>query len=245
VTESSNRGDAERRVVNWAPKLANALGTKAVQRGRLSDGVISPLVTTNGRTVLNATQVANTSGVHDALVRINYRTRTVTMDTLNGFYEDNRVQYLHQEASVELVAAMEGSTWAPNLDAAPGVGSNDRKTSARSAIIPIVNGPRGVNNPERQGLQSALLGQGDPLNITQEVPDDKDYSPIWDVTPAVWTDAAIRAGERVRLEDHDDVADLFEDGLITSGGMGPRNESLEGLRALPGISNCPVVIEFD
>ena len=122
----------------------------------------APLVTTNGRTVLNATQVANTSGVHDALVRINYRTRTVTMDSLNGFYEDNRVQYLHQEASVELVAAIEGSTWAPNLDAAPGVGSNDRKTSARSAIIPIVNGPRGVNNPERQGLQSALLGQGDP-----------------------------------------------------------------------------------
>lgn len=113
------------------------------------------------------------------------------------------------------------------------MGSNDRKTSASSAIIPIVNGPRGVNNPERQGLQSALLGQGDPLNITQEVPDDKDYSPIWDVTPAVWTDAAIRAGERVRLEDHDDVADLFEDGLITSGCMGPRNESLEGLRALP------------
>lgn len=158
VTESSNRGDAERRGVNWAPKLANALGTKAVQRGRFSDGVISfegtvdfahervvvpgpqgfppavaeagakgdadysPLVTTNGRTVLNATQVANTSGVHDALVRINYRTRTVTMDTLNGFYEDNRVQYLHQEASVELVAAIEGSTWAANLDAAPGVG---------------------------------------------------------------------------------------------------------------------------
>jgi len=122
----------------------------------------APLVTTNGRTVLNATQVANTSGVHDALVRINYRTHTVTMDSLNGFYEDNRVQYLHQEASVELVAAIEGSTWAPNLDAAPGVGSNDRKTSARSAIIPIVNGPRGVNNPERQGLQSALLGQGDP-----------------------------------------------------------------------------------
>lgn len=280
VTESSNRGDAERRGINWAPKLANALGTKAVQRGWVSGGQVSfkgtvdfalervvvpgpdgfppavakagakgdadysPLVTTNGRTVLNATQVANASGLHDAVLGINYRARTVKMDTLDGFYEDNRVQYLHQEASVELVAAIEGSTWAPNLDTAPGVGSNDRKTSARSAIIPIVNGQRGVNNPQRQGLQSALLGEGDPLNITQEVPDDKDYSPLWDVTPAVWTNAAIRAGERVRLTDHDDVADLFEDGLIVSGGMGPRNESLEGLRALPGISNCPVVIEF-
>ncbi len=281
VTESSNRDQAERRGINWAPKMANALGTKAVQRVRVSDGTIafkgtvnfalervvvpgpqgfppevakagakgdadySPLITPNGRTVLNATQVANASGVHDAVLGINYRARTVKMDTLNGFYEDNRVQYLHQEASVELVAAIEGSTWAPNLDAAPGVGSNDRETSARSAIIPIVNGPRGVNNPRRQGLQSALLGEGDPLNITQEVPDDQEYSPVWDVTPAVWTNAAIRAGERVRLENHKDVADLFEDGLIVSGGMGPRNESLEGLRALPGISNCPVVIEFD
>lgn len=281
VTEASNRGDAERRGVNWAPKLANALGTDAVQRGQVSGGTVSfegtvdfapervvvpgpegfpptvaeagakgdadysPLVTTNGRTVLNATQVANASGVHDAVLGINYGARSVTMDTLDGFYEDNRVQYLHQEASVELVAALEGSTWAPNLDAAPGLGSNDRKTSARSAIIPIVNGPRGVDNPQRQGLQSALLGQGDPLNITQEVPDDKAYSPLWDVTPAVWTEAAIRDGERVRLEDHDDVADLFEEGLLTSGGTGPRNASLEGLRALPGISNCPVVIEFD
>lgn len=281
VTESSNRDQAERRGINWAPKMANALGTKAVQRVRVSGGTISfkgtvnfalervvvpgpqgfppavaeagakgdadysPLITTNGRTVLNATQVANASGVHDAVLDINYRARTVKMDTLNGFYEDNRVQYLHQEASVELVAAIEGSTWAPNLNAAPGVGSNDRKTSARSAIIPIVNGPRGVNNPQRQGLQSALLGEGDPLNITQEVPDDNDYSPVWDVSPAVWTNAAIRAGQRVQLRSHKDVADLFEEGLIVSGGMGPRNESLEGLRALPGISNCPVVIEFD
>ncbi len=281
LTESSNRDQAERRGINWAPKMANALGTKAVQRVSVSNGTVSfkgtvdfalervvvpgpqgfpptvakagakgdadysPLVTTNGRTVLNATQVANASGVHDAVLGINYQARTVKMDTLGGFYEDNRVQYLHQEASVELVAAIEGSTWAPNLDAAPGVGSNDRDTSARSAIIPIVNGPRGVNNPQRQGLQSALLGQGDPLNITQEVPDDQDYSPVWDVTPAVWTNAAIRDGQRVQLRDHDDVADLFEDGLIVSGGMGPRNEGLEGLRALPGISNCPVVIEFD
>jgi hypothetical protein len=41
------------------------------------------------------------------------------------------------------------------------------------------------------------------------------------------------------------VADLVEDGLLTSGGGGPANASLEGLRALPGISNCPVVIEFE
>ena len=40
VTESSNKDDAERRGVNHAAKLTNALGTKAVQRARAVDGVV-------------------------------------------------------------------------------------------------------------------------------------------------------------------------------------------------------------
>ncbi len=281
VTESSSKKDARRRGVNFSEKMANALGTKAVQRatrrdgrlhftgtvdfsperivvpgptvfppaefqaGAVGDADYSPLVTTNGRVVLNASQVANDSGLHDAVVNIDFENRTVELDTLDGFYEGNRVQYLHQEGSVELVAALEGSTFAPNLNAAPGEGSNDRDTSARSAIIPIVNGRRGADNPQRQGLVSAILGQGDPLNVTQEVPDDRDYSPIWDVSPAVWTERAIDNGRVRRVRDHDDIADLFEEGLITSGGAGVPNDSLEGLRALPGISNCPIIVEFD
>src|SRR5689334_20876176 len=38
LTESSNLADAERLGINWAPKLANALGTPAVQRATLADG---------------------------------------------------------------------------------------------------------------------------------------------------------------------------------------------------------------
>ena len=215
------------------------------QAGAVGDAAYSPLVTTDGRTVLNASHVANRSGLHDAVVSISFARRQVTLDLFDGFYEGNRVQYLHQEGSTALIAALEGSTLAPNLDAAPGVGSNDKDDSARSAIIPIVNGPRGVDNPERQGLESALLGQGDPLNITQEVPGDNEYSPVWDITPALWTDEAIARGQRQRLTDADDVADAFEDGDVVSAGMGPRNDELEGLRALPAISNCPVVVEFD
>ena len=281
VTESSNREVAERRGLNHAPKLAQALGTRAVQKVRITHGVVrfsgtvdfsptrvvvpgpqgfpparfrpgavgdknySPLITRNGRGVRNASQVANASGLHDAVVAINRRQRTVTLDTLDGFYEDERVQYLHQEGSVRLIAALEGSTYAPNLNAAPRAGVTEPRSSARSAIIPIVNGPRGVNNPQRQGLQSALLGQVDPRNITQTEPGDQDYSPIWDVTPAKWTAAAIRSGARHLLTDHEDVADLFEDGLLVSAGAGPRNQSLEGLRALPGISNCPLILEFE
>lgn len=231
-----------RRVVAGATGFPPAVA----QAGAKGDALYSPLVTTNGRTVLNATEIANPSGIHDAVVgNIDYANKRVTLDTLNGFWEGKRVQYLHQEASVELVAALEGSTWAPNLDAAPGLGSFDQKTSARAAIIPIVNGQQGLNNPQRQGLQSAVLEGADPLNITQVVPGQNDYTPIWDVTPAVWTDAAIAAGQRVRLTDHDDVADLFAESALTSGGGGPANASLNGLRALPGISNCPVVVQLD
>lgn len=280
VTESSNKDDAQRRGVNHAEKLTNALGTRAVQKVRTTGGVVrfagtvdfapervvvpgpdgfpparfrpgavgdarySPLITANGRTVLNASQVANASGRHDAVVDIDFQKRQVTLDTFDGFYNGNPLQYLHQEGSVRLIAAIESSTYAPNLNAAPKVGSNDEEISARSAIIPIVNGERGVNNPQRQGLQSALLGEGDPLNITQTEPGDNDYSPVWDVTPAVWTDEAIAGGQRERLTDSDEVAALFEEGLITSGGTGPRNAGLGGIRDLPGISNCPIIAIF-
>ncbi len=280
VTESSNKDDAERRGVNHAAKLTNALGTEAVQRARVVDGVVrfsgtvdfspervvvpgpngfpperfrpgavgdadySPLITTNGRTVLNASQVANSSGLHDAVVDIDRKGRQVTLDTFDGFYDDDPLQYLHQEGSVRLIAAIEGSTFAPNLNAAPKVGSDDKEISAREAIIPIVNGPRGANNPQRQGLQSALLGQGDPLNIIQEEPGDDEYSPVWDLHLVVWTDAAIAAGKREQLTGTGEVKNAFKKGLIVSGGDGPPNPSLEGLRAANAISMCPVTAQI-
>jgi len=225
------------------PSSPNGFPPDAFAPGAVGDAAYSPLITAGDGIVLNASQVANASGRHDSLVRIDFSARTVTLKMLSGFYEGDPIVYLRTDASLPLLAAIEASTFAPNMNAAPGIASNDEDTSARSAIIPIVNGPRGIHNPERQGLESALLGEGDPLNITQEIPDDDAYSPMWDVHPAVWTDAAIAAGQRRRLTDHEEVADLFEDGLLVSApfSMGPPNESLEGLRAAGFISNCPVV----
>lgn len=280
VTESSDKDDAERRGINAAPKLANALGTAAVQRATEASGVVtfagtvdfsptrvvvpgpegfppasfspgargdasySPLYTTGGGIVLNASHVANASGLHDAIVSIDYDARRVTLQQFRGFYDDKEVLYLHQDGSIELVAALEGSTFAPNLNAAPGLGSDDRETSAREAIIPVVNGPLGVSNPERQGLRSALLGEGEPLNIIQEEPGDNDYSPVWDLHLAVWTDAAIAAGKRERLTGTGELENAIKKGYVVSGGDGPRNPSLGGLRAANGISNCPVTAQL-
>lgn len=220
------------------------------QAGAVGDADYSPLVTLGDQVVLNASHVANPSGLHDAVVSIDYERRQVTLDQFRGFYEFDEILYLHQEGSIELVAAVEGSTWAPNLNAAPGLGSNDPGTSARSAIIPIVNGPLGVNNPERQGLQSALLGEGDPLNITQEEPGFEDgvvlYSPVWDLHLVVWTDAAIAAGLRHRLIDaEEEVVEAFEAGLVVSAPNGVQpNPSLGGLKAINAISNCPISINL-
>lgn len=280
VTESSDESDARRRGVNAAPRLANAIGTKAVQRARVVHGTIdfpgtvdfspkrvvvpgptifpparfapgavgdakySPLVTTDGRIVLNASQVANGTGRHDAIVRINFAARRVTLDTFDGFYNGKRIQYLHQEGSAKLIAAIEGSTFAPNLNAAPGFPNTEARNSALEEIIPTVNGPRGRNNPQRQGLKSALLGQGDPLNITTAIPDDDDYSPMWGVFPGMWTRAAIRSGERELLTSESEVRNAVSHHELVSAGAGPRNEELEGLRILPGISNCPIVLQL-
>jgi len=212
--------------------------------GAVGDARYSPLVTLDRRVVLNATHVANSSGHHDSIVHVDYRRRRVTMAMFNGFVDGHRIQYLHQEASSALVAALEGSTFTPNLDFAPGYHDDQAPHSAREEIIPIINGALGVHDPHRQGLQSALLGQGDPLNIATGSPTEPTYSPIWDIHPALWTPAAIHAGHRRRLTRDVDVAAAVRAGQLVSAGTGPVNHDLGGLRALPGISMCPIVVRL-
>lgn len=278
VTDSSDKTDATKRGVDYAPKLKLALGSKAVQNatigadglvhfpgtvqfglarsvvagptgfppasatpGAIGDDQYSPLITTDGTIVLNATQVANDTGQHNGVIKLDTVAKQVTLKLLSGFTESRKIVYLRLDASSPVVAALEESTLAKNLDAAPGLGSNDPATSARSAIIPIVNGARGKGDPNRQGLQSAVLGEGEPLNIQQSLPNEAQYSPIWDVTPAVWTDAAIAAGHRKLLMSNNDIIAGVQAGDLTSGGTGPANTSLAGLRAAGFISNCPTV----
>jgi hypothetical protein len=94
-----------------------------------------------------------------------------------GRYLDRQVLYISTDASDTVVAALENATYAPNLAAAPQAGSDDPSRSAREAMIPIVNGLRGVDNPQRQRLQSAVAGQGDPLNVIREEPECSDRPP--------------------------------------------------------------------
>ncbi len=302
VTESSDAADAQRRGVNFSPKLAHALGTAAVQHvtvlnpsatltnqivrfagtvdfspkqvvvpgaapnyfppsqfqpGSVGDAAYSPLITTGNGVVLDAPQIANPSGVGDTVVALDPQHHTVTVSLFGGFYEDHPVLYTRFSASDPLLAAIESSTYTPNLNAAPGLASDDPATSAREAIVPIVNGPTGVTNPQRQGLNSALAGEGAPLNVIQEEPaqpsdiSSQFYSPVWDVTPGLWTDAAIASGARARLTSVDttttssvpSVEQQAETGALVSPpfATGPRNPTVGGLRAANFVSLCPVM----
>jgi hypothetical protein len=216
--------------------------------GAKGDASYSPLVhvggSTDPRRVINAPQVANATGLSGSVVAIDYERRRVTLNMLGGWVDGQFTLYLHTDASSELVAALESSTYVPNLNAAPGI-ANDEPPSSRASISPVVNGIRGDTNPQRQGLESALLGEGNPFNIAQEQPSDPvHYTPIWDVSPVAWTDAAIAAGRRVALHSQDAIREQALAGNIVSALPGTPNAGLGGINAIGAISNCPIIVVF-
>lgn len=231
---------ARRATVDFSPKLIiepgpNGFPPKRLQPGSVGEANYTPLVQLPGGHVLNASHIANRTGLGDRVVAIDYEARRVTLREVAGFYDDDEVFYVSLEASARDAAALENATFTPNLNAAPRLGSNERN-SARSGLVLVINGQTGVDNPNRQGLTSALLGEGGSLNVLQGFPEDQDYSPLWDVYPTVYARRAIARGLNTLQTDFDDVAELAEDGFVT----GP-----EGVRWGPGgfIVNCPAVSE--
>ncbi len=235
--------------------------------GSVGDAGYSPLFTlddpkdTTKAIVYNAPHVANGTGLHDRVLSIDTVGMRVTIQMVKGFYEGFPILYLSTDVTDNDLAALEMGTFAPNLNEAPFAGDDKPFRSAREALIPIINGPTGADNPHRQGLQSAVLGEGDPLNLFQEQagcanPDNAAefcdavfYSPLWDVHPVKWTQAAIDAGIRDRITSDKreviaplNVIDLLADGWLEPGAPGgPRNSSLGGLPAAGIIVNCPII----
>lgn len=207
--------------------------------GSIGEPGYSPLAELPDGTVLNASHIANKTGQHDKVLSIDFTNGTATFVETEGFYEGDVVFYASFESSDAGVAALEAATWAPNLNTAPRAGSNAAETSARAGIIPFLNGQTGVNNPERQGLNSALLGNGDPKNILQEIPKNVEaglsvYSPLWDVHMAMWTDNAIAGGSNRAQTDFDTIRSLVLQGLVT----GPGGSEFGAANI---IVNCPVI----
>jgi len=244
VLDASTSKAADRFGVNRSNKLAN-VGT-AAQRGHFVGGVLvvgagvdfgpdrdvlggvpgsvgddgySPLVRLPDGTVIDAPQIANATGLHDKVVTLSTATGKVTLRETEGRSRGNVVHYVSTDASKAGPAALEGSTLAPRLDAAPTPG-DDSTHSARAGLVAFTNGQTGADNPQRQGIASALADGLDPLNVLAWEPQQGRYSPLWDVHLTEWTPAAKAAGRDLRQSRFADVEDLARAGLVTAPGGG-------------------------
>ena len=227
----------------------------AIQPGSVGDRNYSPLVeVTNAgkRPVFNAPMLAydvseeelnrfcdgnvDKSKVHDKVTKICPRDGSVTMSLTLGYTFGKPILYLSTEANDELVATLEQATYSEAMkdlpfaheDAVPGEGAE--------RIYVFVNGQTGIDNPHRQGLSSVLGGDGrGPLNVLGGIPTlNLDYSPMWRLFPAKWTQEAVESGYNARMSDAIWIEDMASKGFITSLDDGP-------LRAVGFIVNCPVV----
>jgi hypothetical protein len=252
----------ERGTVDFSPvhsvtpgEAPNYFPPAAFQPGAVGDADYSPLMklTNAGGYIYNAPIVAfnvdadtlNTfcegnadhSILHDKVISICPEAGTVTLEMTLGFSFARPVWYLSLDASVDLAAAMEVVTLAPGLTSIP-VGADDSFSSAVERIFPVVNGPTGIENPQRQGFNSALAGEGGPLNTLGGIPTiATDYSPLWDLNPVVWTEEAINSGYRSRVTEEFFILGLVERGWLT--GLGGGEFGSVGI-----IVNCPVVFRF-
>jgi len=165
--------------------------------------------------------------VHDKVVGIDTVNSFVVLKLTHGFTDGHNVVYLSFDANVALAATLEEATLAPAE--ADLLGS-----SAAFDLYALANGETGSTNPERQGFNSALAGEGSPLNILTLPANGTIYSPLWNVHVGAWTSAAIANGDRKRLKNGADVLAAAQSGVVTNPDGTPLSSA--GI-----VVNCPVV----
>ncbi len=249
----------EEGTVDFAPEMVLTPGggdapfpPSVAEPGSIGDDAYSPLVKIEnaGGHIYNAPIIAfgNTaeeltfcdgdpdhSLVHDRVVSICPEEQTVTFQMVVGFSFARPVFYMSFEASDPMVATLEMATFAPAMSNIQ-VGFDDGAFSAVERLFVTANGPTGADNPQRQGLNSTLLGEGTgPLNVFGGVPTIAlDYSPMWDLNLGIWTQEAIDAGYQSRMIDEFQYLGMAEQGHIT--GMPGAPFGSTGI-----IVNCPIV----
>jgi hypothetical protein len=178
--------------------------------------------------------------VIDRAVAISPAAGTVTFRLSVGTASERPVLFVSLDSDDNVVSALEGTTYAPALRNLP-VGRADSPDSAVAVNYVIANGPTGADNPQRQGLDSALSDpRGQVLDIFQAAPgvlNGEAYSPMWDLYVPRWTQAAIERGYRARLDSELQVLRFAHDGWLTGLNGGP-------IAATGLISNCPLITHY-
>ncbi len=237
--------------VDFSPKQTLIPGTAPnlfppmkANPGSVGDKDYSPFVRIPGtNTVYNAPIVAfdvepaqlsfcdgkvNYDLVHDRVMSICPKNMEVSIRLGHGFASGSSVIYLSFDSNNSLPATMESATYTPATDDLKGIGASE-------TLYGFANGPTGANNPDRQGFNSALAGEGPPLNILDGLSlASNGYTPLWDVNVAVWTNQSIMKGLRHRITAGADVDQLSQLGSLTNpmGGM---------VDTLGLLVNCPVI----
>ena len=234
----------------------NFFPPKVAEPGSIGSNDYSPLVriTNAGGQIYNAPVIAydapadalkyeagkvDYTVVHDKVVSIAATANggTVTLDLTTGFSFAKPILYLSLDANNALPAAVEGVTLAPGLNDVR-VGGDDGAFSGVERLFTVVNGPTGAENPQRQGLNSALSEGRSPLNVFGGIPTvATDYSPLWDFNAGEWTKEAVDKGYRARVIDEFQILGLVQQGWLTGPGGTPFGST--GF-----IVNCPVVFRF-
>eukprot|EP00850_Spirogloea_muscicola_P001133 SM000004S15003 [mRNA] locus=s4:692209:694617:+ [translate_table: standard] len=167
---------------------------------------------------------------------------TVTLQLTSGFSFGRPVLYLSLDADSSLPATMESVTFAPGLSKQDTNGDDNfgspverlfaftnGYTNMDVNVLRMTTGPNETVHPLRQGFNSALHGDGWPLNVLGGIPTvATDYSPLWDLNVGEWTEYAIKNNYRTRILR----------GYITAPGGGPFG-SFD-----VGIVNCPIAYRF-
>jgi hypothetical protein len=228
-----------------AGEAPNVFPPRMARAGSVGDAHYSPLVRVANRNdvVFNAPMIAFGVGteklsfcsgnpdysiVTDSVASICPDKGTVDLKLRFGFADGKHLRYLSFDANSEQSAALEASTFAP--------AESDILTSGATEIIyTVVNGKTGRSDPERQGLNSALRGEGPSLDILARFREiSAGYSPMWDVQLVEWSTEAIATNQRTLITDGDDVAFKSQKGVLVSPGGGP-------VRTIGNLVNCPVV----
>jgi hypothetical protein len=224
--------------VNFAPVRQLTPGPTgfppaSAQPGAIGETGYSPLIQLPSGVIVNAPQVANLTGQADKVVAIDLVRMRVTYLETDGFQGGDPVKYISFDSSDPVAATLEDATYTPALNALPTT-NDDSTASARATLIAFINGQTGVNNPQRQGLNSAVLDGLSPLNLLRWNPSQGRYSPMWDVNLARWADPIVAAGQNLRQTDVGTAQGLAQHGQLTAPDGSP-------LRASGFIVNCPIV----
>ena len=222
----------------------------AAQPGSVGDQMYSPVVRV-GNIFYNAPIIAfdvpagdlnfptgnvDYSKVHDEVLAIDTTAGTVTLQMVNGFSFGRPLWYISTDASLPDVAAIEGATYAPLMQALT-TGRDDSFSSPVERLFIAVNGPSegGCANPMRQGLFAALTDGYRPNNVFGGIPTiAPDYSPLWNGNLYEWTQNGVSKGYRGQLREEFQILTYVQDGILT----GPNGAKFGDSKF---IVNCPIV----